>query len=172
MNNRIILRVTAVIILAAAAWFLLPYIRKQALVTDFQSCQNAGGVITDGEPVICVYNNKTYAEVQNPQPEVVLDQPKYGDLVSSPMIVKGKAKGNWFFEGTMPATLKDENGKVLVQQALHADGDWMTTNYVPFSGTMAFDPGTSQYGVLIINKDNPSGMPELDSSVAVPVRFK
>ncbi len=124
------------------------------------------------EPVQCTFNGQTFTEDTNPAPEVTFDTPQYGDLVSSPMKISGKARGTWFFEATMPAVLKDDQGNILTQGPMHADGDWQTTDFVNFSGTMTFDPGAAPYGVLIISKDNPSGDPANDSSVAIPVRFK
>ena len=177
MNSKTIYQIIVLVALVALAWFLLPHVHQPQTqptvnVTDFASCQQAGGALTDGDPVTCSYNGHTYSESQSTQPEVMLDTPQYGDLVHSPMTVSGKARGNWFFEANLPVVLKDENGKVLAQQGMHATADWMTTDYVPFTGTLTFDPGTAQYGVLIISKDNPSGLPQYDSSVAVPIRFK
>jgi hypothetical protein len=142
------------------------------VATNFETCQQAGGILTDGDPVICTMPDGSKFEEAEAQPEVILDLPKYGALVSSPMKVSGQARGNWFFEANIPVTLKDQNGKVLAQQGMQADADWMTTAFVPFSGTMVFATPTTDFGVLIISKDNPSGDPKYDSSYAIPVRFK
>jgi len=176
MDNKRVLQVGLIIILAAVAWFWLPHLRpleEPINVTDFSSCQQAGGNVLQTDPITCkMPDGRTFAEEESAQPDVILDQPKYGDLVKSPLGVMGRARGTWFFEASMPVTLKDDTGKVLFQGPVQAIGDWMTTDYVPFAGTIPFDPGTAQYGVLIINKDNPSGNPDLDSSIAIPVRFK
>ncbi len=175
MNNRY-LQALILIALAVAALFLLSK-KSEAptvAVTDFGSCQIAGGEINHGDPVTCkMPDGSTFEEEEHPEPEVVLDTPQYGALVKSPLVVTGKAKGTWFFEANLPVTLKDvENNKVLVQVGAQAQSDWMTTEYVPFTATLNFDPGTAQYGVLVIEKDNPSGMPEFDSSFAIPVKFR
>jgi hypothetical protein len=174
MDNRRYLQIAALLIAAALVLFLLPHksVPAPASVTDFESCRSAGGEIIDGEPVVCKYGGQTYEEAVPNNPEVILDQPHYGDLVTSPLTIKGQARGNWFFEANLPAILKDENGRVLAQVGLQAKGNWMTRDFVPFEGIMTFDPGTANYGVLIISKDNPSGLPEFDSSVAVPLRFR
>ncbi|MEO8065494.1 MAG: Gmad2 immunoglobulin-like domain-containing protein [Candidatus Doudnabacteria bacterium] len=170
MNNKY-LQIAFLIIFAAIALFVIK--RKPVpVITDFSSCQTAGGIITGGEPVTCGINGRTFEEQQSAEPEVVVDQPQYGGLVSSPMKVSGKAKGFWFFEATMPVTLKDDQGNVLFQGPAQAQSDWMTADYVPFSVTMTFDPKDAQYGVLIVNKDNPSGDPARDAAYAIPVRFK
>ena len=173
MNNKY-LQATVLIALAAGALFLLSQKKQEPIiVTDFGSCQMAGGEIIQDNPIRCrMPGGQTFDSEENPEPEVVLDMPAYGDLVKSPLTVTGKARGTWFFEANLPVTLKDENGKVLAQVGAQAQSDWMTTDYVPFTATLTFDPGTVQYGVLIIEKDNPSGMPEFDSSFAIPVKFK
>ncbi len=177
MNTKRILQVIILILLALVAWLLWPKLNRpryqEINVTDFSSCQLAGGEIIDGEPVKCrTADGREFKEAEHTEPDVVLENPKYGDLVTSPLTVKGKARGTWFFEANIPVTLKDETGKVLVQQGFMTSADWMTVDYVPFEGTLEFDPGDAEFGVLIIEKDNPSGLPEFDSSFAIPVRFK
>ncbi len=177
MNSKRILQVVVLLLLIVVAVLLWPKLQRsdeQAVnVTDFGSCQLAGGTIVDGEPIKCVMpDGREFFEAEHAQPDVVLDTPKYGDLIKSPLGITGKARGTWFFEANLPVTLKDEKGNVLVHQGIQAVGDWMTVEYVPFAGTIAFDPGDSTYGVLIIERDNPSGLPEFDASFAIPVRFK
>src|SRR3989338_5609405 len=74
--------------------------------------------------------------------EVIVDTPQPGDMVASPLEVKGRAKGFWFFEANLPVTLKDQNGNVLVQKGFQAQGDWMTENYVEFDDVLTFPTPT------------------------------
>lgn len=110
------------------------------------------------------------------QAEVVVETPQRGDLVTSPLLVKGKARGTWFFEANLPVTLKDQDGKILAQKGFMANppagGDWMTEDYVEFEDSLTFTAPTTEFGVLIIQNDNPSGLEENEKSFAVPVRFK
>jgi len=154
--------------------FFLPSPEPKAPeITDFHSCEEAGGVISEGTVVTCTTEDgQVFSEEESSVPEVILDTPKFGELVSSPMIVTGRARGFWFFEANIPVTLKDQNGNILAQQSFQADGDWMTEDYVEFSDTLTFPTPTTEFGVLIISKDNPSGLEEFDASFAVPVRFK
>lgn len=125
------------------------------------------------DPIACkMPDGRTFEEEESAQPDVVLDTPKYGDLVKSPLTVTGKARGGWFFEAQLPVILKDSTGKELFHGPASAQSDWMTADYVPFSVTFPFDPADAEFGILLINKDNPSGDPDLDSSSAIPVRFK
>ncbi|MBX4191223.1 MAG: Gmad2 immunoglobulin-like domain-containing protein [Candidatus Doudnabacteria bacterium] len=173
-----ILQIIVLALLVAIAYLLWPKLKRNdqqpvVTVSDFSTCQQAGGELIDGHPVVCkLSDGRTFEEEDNNQPEVILDYPKYGDKVTSPLTVVGKAKGNWFFEANIPVTLKDDKGNVLAQIGGQAQSDWMTQDYVPFSATLKFDPKSAETGVLIISRDNPSGLPEFDSDFAIPVKFK
>lgn len=173
MSNRY-LQILILGTLALLVVFFLPRPERQVqVVEDFHSCEQAGGVISDTEPVTCTTEDgQVFSEEESSVPEVILDTPAFGELVSSPMTVTGRARGFWFFEANIPVTLKDQNGNILVQKGFQANGDWMTPEYVEFSDTLTFPQPTTDFGVLIINKDNPSGLEEFDASFAVPVRFK
>jgi hypothetical protein len=95
-----------------------------------------------------------------------------GALIKSPFTLKGEARGNWYFEATFPVKVTDQSGKVLFQGPAHAEADWMTTEYVPFSVTLLFNPGTASTGYIILEKDNPSGDPARDDSFKIAIRFK
>ena len=117
-------------------------------------------------------------------PEVIIDTPTWGQLVTSPMQVSGKARGTWYFEANLPARLEDQDGKILAQKGFQAKGDpepptssgygagWMTEEYVPFEDVLEFTQPETEFGRLIIEKDNPSGLPEHDASFAIPVKFR
>lgn len=142
-------------------------------ITDYHACQEAGYPISASFPPECTLpDGRSFVEDVRETKEVELETPSYGGMVNSPLTVKGKAKGNWFFEANLPVTLKDQNGKVLAKQGAHAEGDWMTEDFVDFSVTLTFDKPDTQYGVLLIEKDNPSGLPENDGAYAIPVTFK
>jgi hypothetical protein len=85
--------------------------------------------------------------------------------------VSGEARGFWFFEASFPVSLVDEKGKSLGEKFATADGDWMTEKYVPFSGEINFTVATDTLGFVVFRKDNPSGDPERDAEVRVPVVF-
>lgn len=57
----------------------------------------------------------------------------------------------------------------------------MTENFVPFEGKIEFkkpydDSGTvpdfMKRGALILQKDNPSGLPQYDAAVEIPILFE
>jgi hypothetical protein len=104
---------------------------------------------------------------------IVLNQPTPGSRIASPLVVSGKARGTWFFEASFPVTLKNASGTIIAQAPAQAEGDWMTTEFVPFRVTLTFpaQPSGSR-GTLILQKDNPSGLPEHDDSRQITVFFK
>lgn len=114
----------------------------------------------------------TTEEEPSAYPDLIrVDAPKAGDLVTSPLRVTGEARGNWYFEASFPVTLKDANGKVLVAHYAQAEGEWMTTEFVPFLSTLEFAKPTTATGTLVLQNDNPSGLPELSKQIEIPVRF-
>lgn len=98
--------------------------------------------------------------------------PTPNQTVASPLTVTGQARGNWYFEASFPVELRNAAGTVIAQAPVQAQGDWMTTNFVPFKGTLTFpaQPAGSK-GTLVFRKDNPSGLPENDAQIVVPVTF-
>ena len=103
---------------------------------------------------------------------ILIEKPLMGARVTSPLVVSGKARGNWFFEASFPLTLTDENGTIIAEKYATAEGEWMTTDYVPFTGSLSFTiPSTVTKGYLIFKKDNPSGEPQFDDQVSIPIRF-
>ena len=94
-----------------------------------------------------------------------------GDQVSSPLTVKGEARGYWYFEASFPVELLDGNGNQLAIKPAQAQGEWMTEDFVPFSVTLTYPTPATATGTLMLRKDNPSGLPENDDWLAIPVTF-
>ena len=102
---------------------------------------------------------------------VVIRTPKASQVVESPLKIEGEARGTWYFEASFPVKLVNKEGVVLAQGIATALSDWMTTSFVPFELTLEFDPGSASEGMLIFEKDNPSGLPENADSYELPVFF-
>ncbi len=104
---------------------------------------------------------------------ITVEAPLPGAVISSPLKIHGRARGTWFFEGDFPLILKDHRSRVIARGYVTARGEWMTPNFVPFEGTINFEkPTTGGRGTLVFKKDNPTGRPELDDSLELPVYFK
>lgn len=104
-------------------------------------------------------------------PMIRVTAPRANETVSSPLHITGEARGNWYFEASFPVRLEDANGNVLAQAPAQAQGEWMTTEFVPFSVDLTFPTPATETGTLILQKDNPSGLPEHDDERRIPVRF-
>ncbi|OGE80894.1 MAG: hypothetical protein A2826_01755 [Candidatus Doudnabacteria bacterium RIFCSPHIGHO2_01_FULL_43_23] len=96
-----------------------------------------------------------------------------GQKISSPLVLTGEARGTWFFEASFPVVLTDWDGLIIAQGYAQADTNWMTTDFVPFKSTLTFDkPAYKDNGSLILRKDNPSGLPENDDFIEIPILFE
>jgi hypothetical protein len=84
----------------------------------------------------------------------------------------GQARGMMFFEADFPVMVRDGQGNVVAHGLATAEGEWMTTEYVPFTAelTVSGTPATTS-GTLEFHKDNPSGLPEHDYVFSVPIIF-
>lgn len=92
--------------------------------------------------------------------------------LTNPVQLKGEARGNWFFEASFPVKMLDANGIEIGSGIAQANGDWMTENFVPFTASVVFAPqAAGTHGTLVLQKDNPSGLPANDDSLSIPVTF-
>jgi len=103
---------------------------------------------------------------------IVLDYPQAWEKIKSPLAIKGRAKGTWFFEASFPVELVDSSGNIIAQTAAQAQSDWMTEDFVPFIATLDFSEPEAGEGKLILKKDNPSGLAEYDDALEITVYFK
>lgn len=96
-----------------------------------------------------------------------------GDAVESPLTIMGEARGTWFFEATFPVVVVDWDGRIIGEGYATAQDNWMTEDFVPFEATLTFEtPNLYNRGAIILQKSNPSGLPEYDDALEIPVTFK
>lgn len=104
---------------------------------------------------------------------IVVESPAPGAAIKSPLSIRGRARGTWFFEGDFPIVLEDADGNVVATSFATALGEWMTNEFVPFAAELSFKrPDESSRGTLVFKKDNPTDQPELDNAAAIPVFFR
>lgn len=101
--------------------------------------------------------------------EIVVTSPKPNESVCSPLIVKGKAKSPWFFEAVFPIRLVDAKCQELATGSARAIGDWTSPDFVPFEGKLEFKVTKPTKATLILQNDNPSGLPENAVRKDIPV---
>lgn len=104
-----------------------------------------------------------------PPPEVLVTQPKKLSTVSTNVEVAGEAKGFWFFEATFPIAIIDAKGNTLAQSYATAESNWMTEEYVPFTGTIEIRNTYKGTGSLLIQNANASGLPENSKFIEIPI---
>lgn len=103
---------------------------------------------------------------------ITVTSPKSGAAVGNPMILAGEARGYWFFEASAPVIVVNWDGLIIGEGYVTAQGDWMTEELVPFTGSIEYDLPADSYsteGTVILKRDNPSGLAEHDAAVEVPV---
>jgi hypothetical protein len=129
------------------------------------------GVIVIIAVLVLIYAPKSGSE-QISGPNVKVTSPLANTKISSPLTVTGEAHG-WYFEASFPVKLLDANGKVIASAPAQAQEDWTQDKFIPFKATLTFpkQPSGSK-GTLVLSKDNPSGRPETEGSIQVPVVFK
>jgi len=118
-----------------------------------------------------------YRIVYDPEPQPIPlrwdgEIPFEIDKTSEMITFSAETPGTMFFEASFPVTVKDASGNIVYFGLATADGEWMTEAYVPFTASLEkqADPST-ETGTMIFQRDNPSGLPEHDSSFEVPVVF-
>jgi hypothetical protein len=104
---------------------------------------------------------------------VILNSPLKEERISSPLIIRGKARGTWFFEASFPVILTDWDGLIIAEGFATAKENWMTEDFVEFEGYLNFEkPSYGKRGSLILKKDNPSGLPEHDDALEITIFFE
>ncbi len=137
--------------------------------------QRAGAPLSEKSDEVPVQADTSFPTNKAFKPDmIIVDTPLPDAKVTSPITIRGKARGNWFFEGSFPVTLTDWDGKILAEGYATAQDDWMTTEYVPFVSTINYELPTDipyTHGYLILRKDNPSGELQLDDALEFKINL-
>jgi len=145
-------------------------------VTNFEECMAAGNPVMESYPRQCRAGEKTFTENIGNELEKIdlikIDSPRPNAVVTSPLKISGQARGTWYFEASFPVKLLDGDGNVLAQTPAQAQSDWMTENFVPYKATLEFSAPATDTGTLVLEKDNPSDLPQNADSLIVPVKFR
>lgn len=154
---------------------------KDISQSDFVYCAQDAKLCSDGSYVSRTGPKCEFAPC--PKEDLILvESPKPGEEISSPLLISGQARGFWFFEASFPVILVDWDGKIIAQDIATAKSDpdatdgagWMTSEFVPFEAIITFTADKNAHsnkGTLILRKDNPSGLPEHDDALEIPVVF-
>lgn len=151
-------------------------------VLSFEDCAAAGYPIMESYPRQCrTPDGRTYAEeLPAPDPTYVnatadmirATTPTPGAVTGKPVIVRGEARGNWYFEASFPIEIRDTAGTVIARGHAEAQSDWMTAEFVPFTATITVPDTFIGEAVLVLSNDNPSGLAENARSVSFPITIE
>lgn len=148
---------------------------QEPTVTNFDECGQYYAVMESYPRRCATPDGRTFTEDIGNELEkqdiITITSPRPNQIVGSPLAITGFARGMWFFEASFPVRLLDENGDELASGIATAQGEWMTEDFVPFTAELEFLLSGNGKGTLILEKDNPSGLPENDDSLIVPVEF-
>lgn len=111
-----------------------------------------------------------YSEnTQNP----VVTIPGKHTKVTSPVIIKGTVPPGWMFEGVFPIKIVEHELGVLVQGLAQEviPGSWQSDQPVEFEAILELPERAIGSGTIILENDNPSGLPENAKSFQIPILF-
>ena len=190
-TSRLVTAIIIILLILVGGFLYYSKYSALASISSFEECRAAGYQIMESYPEQCstpdgrIFTNTTNVatSTSTTSPVGTTSTPiiykdivrvtniTQGQVVTSPLTIEGQARGPWYFEASFPVELVDATGKRLAIAPAQAQGEWMTTNFVPFSITLTFSKPTTATGTLILHKDNPSGLPEHGDELRIPVRF-
>lgn len=157
-------------------FFQYSFSQKVKNISSFDDCAKSFPILESFPEQCKTPDGRTFTKDLGNQDkyrdEIVIDFPRPQTSIVSPLAINGKAKGFWFFEGSFPVELTDESGNSLGKGVVTAQGDSQTTDFVAFKGEISFDKPSVTRGKLILRNDNPSGLPENQKEITIPVVFK
>jgi len=177
--NRIKIILGIIVIVAVVLVYAAVNKEPQKVATSFEECVAEGNPVMESYPRQCISKNgdhftENVGNVVEKSDLIRLTSPMPNEVVKSPIKITGEARGNWLFEANFPIYLTDWDGRIIAEGYATALGDWMTTEFVPFTATITYnyadiEGGYSNKGTLILKKANASGLPEHDDALEIPV---
>ena len=127
-------------------------------------------------PLVSEIDDDLQKHIDEKSELIKLETPEPYVTITSPLNITGEARGYWFFEASFPVMLVNWDGLIITEGIATAGSEWMTEDFVPFSATLEFKtdfppnaPAFMKQGALILKKDNPSGLPEHDDALEIPI---
>lgn len=179
MIKKLIIFFITAIFLSAAIYFISLGPKQKPIysyINNFQDCLNARYTIMETFPRVCkTPDGRIFAEDIGNQVEkndlIQVTEPQANNEISTPVLIKGQARGSWFFEASFPVEVWDENKSIISTGIAQAKSDWMTNDFVPFEAIIDFERPVTKNGYLVLKKDNPSGDPSKDDQLILPISF-
>lgn len=150
---------------------------EKITVVNFVDCEAAGFEIMESYPRQCTdQDGNIFVEDIGNELEktdlIRINTPRPNQVITSPLTIRGEARGYWFFEADFPVILVgSQGGNILVESFASTKDNWMTEEFIPFEAVIEFDASDQKNGLLILEKDNPSGLLENYDSLNIPIKF-
>ncbi|MDD5606695.1 MAG: Gmad2 immunoglobulin-like domain-containing protein [Candidatus Pacebacteria bacterium] len=173
-----------VIVLALIITFIVIFVlgqktynKEDSSINSFEDCVAAGYLVLESYPRQCkTPDNQTFIEDIGNELEKIdlirINNPRPNEIVKSPLVIQGEARGLWFFEADFPIKIFDANNNLLGFTIAVAQEDWMSEDFVPFLAEIEFEKPLTKKGFLVLEKDNPSGLAENEDHLLVPIIFE
>lgn len=145
-------------------------------ITNFDECVAAGNPVMESYPRQCsTEDGESFVEDIGNElvmtDYITVDNPRPNTKIVTSFVLTGEARGTWFYEASFPVKLYDDNDEIVFQGVVTAQGDWMTEDLVPFQAEILFNKPSTEKGLLVLEKSNPSGLDEENDSLEIPVKF-
>lgn len=119
-----------------------------------------------------IQQDENYQSLEKFKSKIKVSFPEPNEKVGGTIYITGIAEGGWYFEGDFPVKLLDKDGKVLASAPASAQGEWMKETFVPFVAEIKYPVSETTAAKIVLEKDNPSDIRELDQSVEIPVTLE
>lgn len=179
MSKKIPIFLIIIVVLGVTAYFIIFKPGEVPIVdiNNFEECIVKGYPVLESYPRQCrTPDGETFTENIGNELEkqdlIWVSKPRPNTLVQNPLEIKGEARGYWFFEADFPVRLLDADGNELGTGIARTFSEWMTEDFVPFEAKLEFQAPTTKNGMLILEKDNPSGLPEYADELRIPITFQ
>lgn len=151
--------------------------RADRKITDFTGCVNAGNKSNDAYPRECVTKRGTiHKEFIGNEFEVKdlisITNPRPNQEITSPIVIEGLAKSEWFANNNFNIDLTDTEGTIVKSVKAYKMSGKDKDGFVKFRANLKFDLPSTLSGMLILNKNNITKDETLNNKLIVPVSFK
>jgi hypothetical protein len=173
MRNKVLL-IIVILFFIVGAWLGLRFIiggPEDTWICDNEQWVKHGNPRDPMPTSGCGVEKEDIEEKEDISEKIKVFKPQANEILSGPIEIGGEARGSWYFEAVFPIWLIDENGEIIAQTSAWAQGEWMTEDFVPFKAEIEVPSDFSGNATLILKNDNPSGLPEYDKEIRVPIKI-
>lgn len=136
----------------------------------FQQEQTTSTAILPTENGLTTSTENVFFPILEKKDEITVSSIQDNQEISSPVVIEGEAKKEWFFEGQFPVYIMDNERRIVGNGNAVAKENGMNDDVIPFIATIDFN-ADAPTGFIILEKNNPSGLAEKKVSVQIPVQL-